>query len=415
MVLRSKLHLIIVNDSAHITGGAAQVALTSAVGLAELGYDVTVFSAVEPVMPELKNKKIKLICTQQHDILNDPNRFRAACQGLWNRRAERRMETLLDQLDPTRAIVHLHGWTMSLSCSIVRPAIRRHFPVVVTLHEYFTACPNGTFLNYRKERVCHLTPLSFRCVATNCDKNSYAHKLWRVFRQVIQKKWGHLPDGIDHYICVSSFSKNILMPFLPPHANIYEVPNPIHVDKADPAAPQRSDQFVSIGRLSPEKGPFLFAAAARMINSNPVFIGDGQCRNTLQNKYPEAIITGWLNREEVKKRLYSARALVLPSLWYETQGLVVLEAAALGIPAIVPDNSAARDIVADGETGFWFITGDEGNLAMKMQMLADDELVRRMGRAAYDRFWSDPPTLEKHIQRLEDVYQRMLRIAKRSH
>ncbi len=65
-----------------------------------------------------------------------------------------------------------------------------------------------------------------------------------------------------------------------------------------------------------------------------MFIGDGPLRPI---EATGARVTGWLSAEDVQRELEHARCLVFPSLWYETYGLVVNEAAARGIPAIVSD------------------------------------------------------------------------------
>jgi glycosyltransferase involved in cell wall biosynthesis len=96
-------------------------------------------------------------------------------------------------------------------------------------------------------------------------------------------------------------------------------------------------------------------------------------------------------------------------LWYETLGLVVLEAAANGIPSIVPDTSAAREIVIDGVTGLHFRGGDEQDLRAKMRLLQDPELAATLGRAAYDRFWSsDFAHRDAHLVALEAIYAKLL-------
>jgi glycosyltransferase involved in cell wall biosynthesis len=400
--------IVLVNDFAHINGGAGQVALTSAMALAERGHSVTVFSAVAPVMAELKKKKIKLICTRQHQIRSDPNRFRAVRQGIWNVKAARRMQVLLKDLDPSRTIVHIHGWTKSLSSSVVPVAVGNGFHVVVTMHDYFLACPNGGFFHYRKNRVCRLRPLSPACLTSNCDKDGIPQKLWRICRQVVQKRWGEIPGGIGHYIAISDFSRSILEPYLPKHARVYHVPNPIFVDKRDPALPGENKAFVFVGRLDPEKGPLLFAQAAARAKVKTLFIGDGFCREKIREIAPRAAITGWLSPMRVKSTLSKARALVFPSLWYEPYGLVVLEAAALGIPAIVSDTSAACQAIEDGVTGFVFRSGDVDDLTKKIQQLCDAETAARMGRTAYNRYWSNPTTIEHHVRQLEKVYASIL-------
>ena len=121
-----------------------------------------------------------------------------------------------------------------------------------------------------------------------------------------------------------------------------------------------------------------------------------------------------------------ARALVFPSVWYEGQPLTVYEALACGAPVIVSDACAGREAVADGETGVWFRSGDPDDLAAHLRRLTDDGLAARamieemrqfdglaarMGRAAHERYWAAPLTLDAHLDRLEAVYGTVLREA----
>ncbi|MEO0278065.1 MAG: glycosyltransferase family 4 protein [candidate division WOR-3 bacterium] len=405
------LNIVIVNDFAHVNGGASEVAVLSAISLAKQGYAVTFFAAVPPIDPELKNyANVKIICMGQYDILKDPNRFRAAVQGIWNFSAARSMAQLLDTLIPSNTIIHLHSWTKSLSSSIVRVAIKKGFKVLCTMHDYCLACPNGGFFNYPKNEICHLSPLSAKCIMTNCDVRNYPQKLWRVSRQVVQKYLGFTPDGIKDFIAVSDFSKAILETFLPKNARIYTVNNPIDVSKSDPVSVHRNNFFVYVGRLSREKGPHLFAKAASILGLNAIFIGDGPLRDEISSICPSAEITGWLPRKEVYRLLNSARALIFPSLCYETQGLVVLKAAAMGVPVIVSNTSAARDLVADGLTGLWFKSGDLNDLIMKIQVLQNPDIAKKMGQMAYERYWQNPLTIDRHISQLEECYKKVLEI-----
>ena len=400
--------IVIINDFAYINGGAGQVALSSALGLAEHGYDVIVFAAVGPVMPELVNAGIKVIVTGQYEILKDPNRLRATTQGIWNFKSQLAVSKLLSSLTTENTIVHVHSWTKALSASVVRESIRRGFKVICTFHDYFSACPNGGFFDYQRREICQEIPLSFGCISRHCDLRSYPQKLWRVARQVTQVKMGLIPSGIKNFITISNFSETILKPFLPQGAAVYRVENPINVERGDCVEIEANDAFTFVGRLSPEKGVVMFASAANRLGLAPIFVGEGEFQGLIKTICPAAQITGWLPREKVIEYLASTRVLVLPSLLYETQGLVVAEAAALGVPAIVPDTCAARDMVVDGETGLWFRGGDEDDLIEKMRMLQQPEVAFRLGHAAFVQYWNNPSTMEKHITKLESCYQRIL-------
>ena len=75
---------------------------------------------------------------------------------------------------------------------------------------------------------------------------------------------------------------------------------------------------------------FARAAAAEQVPCR--FIGAGMARDAIAHVNPQAILSGWMSHRDSMRALREARALVFPSLWYETLGLVVLEAAAIGVP-----------------------------------------------------------------------------------
>jgi len=78
----------------------------------------------------------------------------------------------------------------------------------------------------------------------------------------------------------------------------------------------------------------------------------------------------------------------------------------LGTPVIVSDACARREAVTDGENGFWFRSGDAASLAAQLRELSDDGLAGRMRGAAYSRYWAAPLTMDRHLDRLLDVYGR---------
>ena len=402
-------NVVVVTDFAYIDGGAGKVALTSAEALATRGYRVILFAAVSPTADAPAPKGVQLICTGQQDISSDSNRFRSFRQGLWNGKAAREMENLLDGLDPACTILHVHNWTRALSSSPIRVAIQKGFKVVCTLHDYFSACPNGGLYNFQKHEICTLKPMSGACLKTNCDARSYPQKLWRVTRQVIQKEVGGMPGALAHFIAVSDFSSRVLRPYLPAEAKVHRVSNPISIHRNAAIDVAGNESFVMVGRLSQEKGAPLFAEAVQSLGFDGVIVGDGVLAETLKARFPEISYEGWLEPEKVEGVLRCARCLVLPSTWYETQGMVVLEAAALGVPALVPDTSAARDLVEDGETGLWFKGGDLSDLQEKMHRIHQDPaLAARLGQAAYEKFWQNPPSIDRHVQELLAVYQQIL-------
>ena len=277
-----------------------------------------------------------------------------------------------------------------------------------TLHEFFLFCPNGGFYNYQKSAVCKLTPMSAQCLATHCDARNYPRKLWRVARLAYAQRIVHLTEVFSDFITLSDFQRRIVEPYIPKTSVLHRLSNPVKVEnlglKSDPT---RGD-IIFVGRLSPEKGAFLFAEAARKVGFAPVFVGDGPIAAELAARYPEARILGWRTEEEVRALMRAARALVFPSLWYEGQPLTVLEAKALGLPIIVADNCAGSDEVENGVTGLWFKSGDVDDLARALIEMGDDARVTAMSHAAHRAYWASPRTLDRHVAGLEAIYESML-------
>ena len=366
LIMADALTTVICFDHASITGGQAKVAFDSAVGLKRAGHRPIIFAAAGPVSSQLADAGIETVCLDQKDLVGNPSKIAAAVQGVY------------------------------------------------TIHEYFQFCPNGGFYNYQARHICKLKPLSTACWTTNCDSRNYARKVWRNVRLTAAKHIAHLPEVFADYIAISDFQESIVAPLLPNAARLHRIDNPVTVPNLGPKPDPTAGDIVFVGRLSPEKGAFLFAEAARRVGIRPVYVGDGPIAGEIARRFPEARLLGWHDTRGVQAAMRGARALVFPSLWYEGQPLTVLEAKALGVPVIVSDACAGREEVADGITGLWFKSADAEDLARAISVLQADAVVSSMSRAAHQAFWASPPTLDRHIESILSVYRNMLQRQRRT-
>jgi glycosyltransferase involved in cell wall biosynthesis len=91
--------------------------------------------------------------------------------------------------------------------------------------------------------------------------------------------------------------------------------------------------------------------------------------------------------EEKERLLQSASVLLFPPRAPEGHPRVVLEAICRGIPLVTTDRGAIRETVTDGESAFVLTNPDPSELADRvLQLLTDDDLRERMGRAARERY-----------------------------
>lgn len=405
------MKVIVVTDYAYQFGGLSTVALTGAIGIADLGVEVHLFSAVGPVEKELLNHKyIHCHCLEQYDILGDPSRMRAMLQGMWNFTAAKKFRELLQNFDTRDTIIHFHGGSKALSSSVINVANELHFKSIYHLHDYAIVCPNMGFYNFVDQKICKERPMSFQCIIKNCDSRSSYHKWWRCIRQIIQEKMGGLPANVNNFLSVSKFSYAILQQYLPEKSHVYFANNPINVEKRDAVDIVNNKFYLFVGRLVKEKDPLIFAKVANELGLQAVFVGDGDLADEIKNICPNAIITGWVGREEINYYYSKAKVLVFPSKWYETQGLVVPEAAAHGVPSIVASECAATDYVEDGINGMIFQTGNINSLKEKLYDIANNkEVLKQLGDAAYKKYWSCPATRELYSAQLMEIYNKLIK------
>lgn len=404
--------IVVVCDHAHPSGGLAKVAIAGAAGLARRGHRVIFFAAVAPIVAALRAEGITVHCLEQTDLLGTANRMEAARRGLWNTEAARRLAAVIANCPPDDTILHIHGWAKALSPSVFPVCRQSGLPVLLTLHDYFPLCPNGAFFDFQAGRNCERQALSPGCLATRCDARAYHHKLWRAARHAAGALAGGFTRGLT-LVTLSDRQRAVIAPHLPPGTVTLDIPNPVEVADIGPAPVAENRAMLFVGRLSREKGAALLAEAADRAGVPVRFVGDGggdgSEAEAIRRRLPMADLTGWLPPDGVVAAIRAARALVVPSLWYETFGLAAYEALANGVPVIVSDNCAAAEAVSPGHNGLAFRSGDAGDLARSLLRLTDDRTAARMGQAAYDGYWRNPFTLDRHLDRLEEVYGLALR------
>ncbi len=355
----------------------------SAIQLKRAGLDVAFLAGTGPLDERLVANGIECHVAGDHDILSDPDRLRAASRGVWNVRAAHLLSQCIDARKSRSTIVHAHGWSKSLSPSIGPVLTGSKAAHVYTLHEYFLACPNGGFFNYRSGEICRKRALGLDCLTSRCDVRNDLHKAWRVARQLVLRTAGRLPRDLREIIYLSAEQKSIMAPYISSEARWHHLPNPVSKKPAARVTAEENETFLFVGRLSPEKGAEVAARAAKIAAVPIAFCGDGPSRELVRRANPDAAMPGWVGSEELSRWLRRARCIVFSSLWYECYPLVVADALALGIPIIVSKSCVAASMIEHGVSGLHAETGDVQAWADAMNSLRSNERVERMSRAAF--------------------------------
>lgn len=143
--------------------------------------------------------------------------------------------------------------------------------------------------------------------------------------------------------------------------------------------------FMVISRLAREKGldallNAFMLIARRSVQARLMIVGNGPYRQALLDKIrdlkleEQVILAGSVPFEQTANYLAAADAFTYASP-IETQGLVLLEAMAAGLPVVTLDRPWSRDLITPEENGL--LVADARGLAGAMQRLWDDEALRR--------------------------------------
>jgi len=410
VTMQKTRRVVIVLDYGDVRGGLEKVAVESALGLKKQGMEVVFFCGVSPVDTRLSDAGIEVVCLDLNAISTTRSKlFQAQRLGLWNVDVAKALDrTIRSTPNISETVVHVHSWTKSLSSAIgpvvTAPDIRHVF----TMHEYFFACPNGGFFDYQRNEICHRDPMSLSCISTNCDSRHASHKAYRLVRHTVQRQFGKLPKYVRNIIYISALQHKVMRPHFPAETKFFYLKNPVVDEKKEKVDVSINSDFYFVGRLVAAKGALEFAKATAKVGVNAVFVGDGPMRKAIEDVNPQARILGWTPSERIPDLLRQARALVFPSLWYECQPLVPLEAKAEGVPVICGDWTAAHEDVEDGVTGL-IIRKSTANVSLEqaLRLMLDPRLAGELGRNAYSSFWRDPLTTSRHVQGLLEVYEKI--------
>lgn len=154
------------------------------------------------------------------------------------------------------------------------------------------------------------------------------------------------------------------------------------------------DTFVSlfVGKFQEKKRPAdLLRAAVELPGDHlVVFVGSGELdvrlRSLALGLGVNCCFAGFKNQSQLPAVYAAADVLVLPSDGGETWGLVVNEAMACGIPAIVSDAcGCAPDMIEPGETGYIFPMGDTSSFAERIEKVMRARSVGHNWRPALER------------------------------
>jgi glycosyltransferase involved in cell wall biosynthesis len=311
-------------------------------------------------------------------------------------------------------VVHVHNVFPLLSPAVFDACRDADVPLVLTVHNYKPMCASGDL--QRNGGTCHdcVGRAPTAALRHGCYRGSRLATAPVAMSLVFNRtRWLDRPARV---IALSPAQRQLLVAHGADPAKVVVKPNFVAPGPSrDPGT--AGAHVLSLGRLSAEKGlHVLMDAWDRVTASEPsavplVIAGSGPLEREVRawaNRRPDVQVLGQVERAHGAALVAEARAVVVPSVWEETFGLVVIEAMAAGVPALASAQGSFPSLIAHDVDGWLHTPGDAAQLASHINAVIEDRGdADRLGRAARTTYASRF-TPEANLPLLEAVYRAAL-------
>ncbi|MBV9827128.1 MAG: glycosyltransferase, partial [Alphaproteobacteria bacterium] len=234
--------------------------------------------------------------------------------------------------------------------SVWAAAAKANVKCINVLRSYFAICWRGSMFRrgVNRNRCC------LQCVATSVGRRYLSRHVDGIV-------------GVSKYILQRHVDEGLFTTALPA-----VLPEPVPESYFSAGRTTRSPQtrFGFLGALTPNKGVELLAEGWREFRSAEATLAiAGAGAETyvadLRARMPaDVVFLGWVDPVEFLREI---DFLVVPSVWREPFGRIVVEAFAAGVPVIGSDTGGIAELVKDEVNGFVFSNGSPGSLLVALQ------------------------------------------------
>ncbi len=375
------------------------------------GGEDTVFQSESGLLRSMGHEVVEYIETNER--IASLGRLSVALQTTWSQSSYVKFKKVLKQAKPQ--VVHFHNIFPLISPSAYYACNEMHVPVVQTLDNQRLICPSANF--YRDGKLCldcmGKTP---PCpgVLHACYHNSLLHTSVVAAMLTVHRWLQTWRLKVDVFLCSTRFYHDLFVRAGLPIEKLVVMPHfaarPLPVMQLGDV----KNYALFIGRLDPEKGVFTLLKAWRHLDFPLKIRGSGRLASQMEdfvkkNDMRNVEFVGRKDEQELSNLIGSARFLVMPSEgYYETFGMVIIEAYSRGVPVIASNIGVMPELVSDKQTGLLFEPGNLQDLADKARWMLDHPReageMGKKGLGAYEEKF----TPDQCYKTLIGVYERLV-------
>lgn len=381
------IRILLVNNYAHVTGGADRHCLDLAAHLRAAGHEVAFLATSDPRNVESQGVFVTASVTHAtRDAISAPRAVQVAGRAVWNRDAAAAMDRLVDRFLPD--VVHTHKLLPQLSLAPVVVAARRRVPITQTLHDYELLAASAMDAGGRRIDRDE-SRLRYRAL------NTMTHPLRRSVYVPRVDAWVAVSD----YVARAYADVGIASTVLPNFANPPEGGELPRFEDRDGA--------LYVGRLSTEKGiSDLLAVAAALPSICFRVVGDGPLAGSVRTcaaRLANLVYVGPTDHSGVAREMRRARVVTMPSRWEEPGPLAALEAMAFGAAVVAYPRGGLAEYVANAGAGEVCAESPNALAEAVVRFHENREIWGRASSAGQAAVRTVHSPL-RYVERIEEVY-----------
>lgn len=381
--------------------------------LKELGHEVRIFAMDSPKNIDSPDKKyfVSYLSFDKKGLLNT---WRSFARIFYSLEAKRKFSLLVEDYKPD--IIHIHNIYHQISPSILSVAKKKNIPVIMHLHDYKLICPN--YKLFTEGSICRRCQGGkyYNCTSHKCLKNSYPKSIAATLEMYFHHDiWKIYESGIKLFIAPSRFMKKTCEEFgcLPEKIIcLHNFFNDQNAKNTNPGQDINHEYLFYFGRLSEEKGVSVLLNALIETKHKLKIAGEGPEETELKSLstrlgLDERIeFLGFKSGEELDNLISNAKAIIIPSIWYENMPLNMLEAMSREKVVIASNIGGMPEIISDGQNGLLFKAGDKGDLIAKLKLLntLDTKQIGLRAAEAVQNLNADT-----HVKEIIKIYEQVLK------
>ena len=294
-------------------------------------------------------------------------------------------------------VVHIHHFkAFSFAFNAVK---HLRIPLIYTAHNYFVECPKETLF---RERTCEV-----------CRHPSLICKFYAAFQKMTKSSAPDILTAPSQFVIDKLRADGFFR-----HAKAVKLPLGVEIDEEEKGreGEERGKiksfetiDILFVGRITKYKGLHVLLNALKHLRKNKQVIlhvvGEGsELKNCMKISPKNVIFYGFVSEEKLAELYKKANIVVVPSIWYEVFGIVILESFKYGTPVIGSNIGGIPELIEDGYNGYLFEAGNATALKKLLENLIENPSeLERLSENAFKS--AEKYSMKEHVRKLSRLYE----------